>query len=110
EEPVVNYAKMTDPIHLLRKSSEGVGGCGVVLASFGLQYACRDKNKERCLEIFKVLKDEYHILVNNLHTLYQMEKTVLAEEEKAASEEEEEKAALEEEEESDLSDDSKGGL
>ncbi|KAJ7976099.1 hypothetical protein O6P43_005920 [Quillaja saponaria] len=58
----------------------------------------------------KFSRTNYHILVNNLHTLYQMEKTVLAEEEKAASEEEEEKAALEEEEESDLSDDSKGGL
>ncbi|KAJ7947958.1 putative Histidine-containing phosphotransfer protein [Quillaja saponaria] len=81
----VNYEEMADSIHLLRGSSAGVGGFRAVLSCYELMHACIDNDKKRCRRAYGLVKEEHYKLKDSLRVLYQMEKTILAEEEKAAA-------------------------
>ncbi|XWS73940.1 hypothetical protein CRYUN_Cryun02cG0172500 [Craigia yunnanensis] len=69
---VVDFAKVINFVHQLRGSSSSIGGQRMALACRELRHACDNRNKERCLEIFERVKQEYNTLQECLNTISQV--------------------------------------
>ncbi|KAG7950595.1 hypothetical protein I3843_13G122500 [Carya illinoinensis] len=76
DEPVVDYAKVTGFIHLLKGSSSSVGGCRIVLACRELRKATESKTKERCVEAVNNIKREFFTVRDNLNAIAKMERSI----------------------------------
>ncbi|XP_022730057.1 histidine-containing phosphotransfer protein 1-like [Durio zibethinus] len=77
---VVDFAKVICFVHQLKGSSSSIGGQRMAMACRELRHACDIRSKERCLEIFGRLKQEYNTLHECLNTISQMERTIIANE------------------------------
>ncbi|XVF69134.1 hypothetical protein PTKIN_Ptkin11bG0056300 [Pterospermum kingtungense] len=77
---VVDYGKVISFVHQLKGSSSSIGGQRMALACRELRHACDNRDKERCLEIFERLKQEYYTLRECLSVISQMERAIMANE------------------------------
>ncbi|EOY33504.1 hypothetical protein QUC31_018902 [Theobroma cacao] len=75
--PVVDFAKVINFVHQLKGSSSSIGGQRMALACRELRQASENRDKERCLEIFERMKQEYNTLRGCLNAISQMERTIL---------------------------------
>ncbi|XP_022752589.1 histidine-containing phosphotransfer protein 1-like [Durio zibethinus] len=72
----VDFAKTINYVHQLKGCSSSIGGQRMALACSELRNACDDRDKQRCLEIFERVKQEYSTLQECFNTISQMERTI----------------------------------
>ncbi|GAV59207.1 Hpt domain-containing protein [Cephalotus follicularis] len=82
-EPDVDYTRVINVAHQLKGGSGSLGGLRMANACRELRLATDDRDKQRCLETFDRLKQEYRILRENLTLIAQMETTILCNEARA---------------------------
>ncbi|KAG8644730.1 histidine-containing phosphotransfer protein 1 isoform X1 [Manihot esculenta] len=79
-QPVLNYARVINYAHQLKGCSSSIGARRVNLACRELQNASDAMDQDGCFEAFNKLNIAFQVLKNNLNSITQIERYIMANE------------------------------